>query len=391
MAHSIRALGLWAVLAACGPLTSGTYRGAPLLTLRGVLVEAEGRQITGPVRLALVWYARSTSSALSATPFGALYGEPYPQHFAAQLFSLPPSGVLEVLRQGESVAADAVLVAYRDGNGNGVLDLTTAGQPTPDAVLGSSQPTTGEGHRLVYVEGTPPDEPRGLQAGYNLVHATRGVVAFSTTIKMTMTEELALQALICASTEPCSVAARHLTLTGSLGVASGIGAADISIHDASGAVQDAALTVNGQPVPYDGTRRRYSSQQSPNNFVRTGAVNEVRVTGPGYADWEAQVTMPSLFEITTPIFDAPLTSGQPVEVRWTDSTSNAEYRVTIYNQSFQKIYEGTTRTNALITAPISFTGTANITVEARLLGGAMLPNDSFLFPYVNASVPVRFF
>ncbi len=395
------------LFASCGmPVTNGFYRGEPLVTVRGQLTVGAGRSVADPVKLTVAWFAPTTpwrpGPVLSSTAWSELYSQPYPVHFVVQAFAPPPNEALRDLSPsgGTGVGAEGVILAYQDGNSNGILDLVNAGETSPDTILGTSLGDAGSGYRLLYVDGIPMSDPPGLQTGYNLVHSSQGVAAFSTSIAIVLTGTPDLQSYLCrarapdgdtGSGDPCAVmgVAPPLKVVGSIGIPNGSSAIELSVEDEGGVISTAALTVNERAVPYDSTKQRYAVFDSANQILSPDMPNQIQVRATGYANLDLSVQLPGSFQITFPAFDALLPNGAPVTVAWNSSAKAIRYRVRIFDQSFKTLFDGQTKVLNLTTPPIVYSGNATLNVQAEI-DDVRTSEGSLVVPYVNMGRPLRF-
>jgi hypothetical protein len=143
---------LLAAVSGCEGLADGTTRGPPLITLGGKITLSPNTHVDGNLRLALAWYPGLLNDSVGAatptcdftTSLGIVsqdveYRPNFPIDYAFDVTALPPTTAQGTPggSAGINFALGAV-VAYLDGNQNGVLDRCTDGTGCPDRVLGAS-------------------------------------------------------------------------------------------------------------------------------------------------------------------------------------------------------------------------------------------------------------
>jgi hypothetical protein len=146
-----------AALPACGSLDTKTSTAPTLATIQGELVNPSAVPIDGNVRVAVVW------RNFSGTGFNVAEDVPvqasFPASFTIDLSAPPPAAAmaeddLPSDRTG-ALAANGIVVAYVDKNGNGQLDLVgDDASAYEDQILATSG---NEG--IFYLQGTQPPYP----------------------------------------------------------------------------------------------------------------------------------------------------------------------------------------------------------------------------------------
>jgi len=136
----------------CQGLADGTTAGPPLITLRGKITLAPNTPVDGNVRLALAWYpgllnepgGTPTPNCDFTTSLGIVsqdveYRPNFPIDYAFDVTAPPPKAAQAPLSAAAGISgALGAVVAYLDGNGNGVLDPCADATVCADRVLGAS-------------------------------------------------------------------------------------------------------------------------------------------------------------------------------------------------------------------------------------------------------------
>jgi hypothetical protein len=346
-------LTLGALTAACDSATNQTYEGEPLATLRGTMTARENLVINQPVRLAIAWFTNFTQTGTPSGPPRSVvtdevtYTGVFPQAFTLSLMSRPPADAITTDATGVRGAV-GVLLAYEDLNGDGELTVSGTG-PVQDRVLGSSasilvrpfDPATASQNYLVYVETLTAQAPAGATTGYNL--ATNAEVdggqtqqwtsLTSAQLSLELTGDPALNLLACSDfyarlstpsfgSGACGITTQPPTTAligaivqlgpdfGSAYVTIGGLGSDGGFEPAPGA-QDAGVTVNGQPLTWNGTTFSLFEQ---NRSALIDGANVVRVVMPDGSVWQETGVVPPAFSVVAPTTTVPL--GASFEVSW---------------------------------------------------------------------------
>jgi hypothetical protein len=360
-------------LVACGEATTGAWAGPPVLTLRGVLLEEPGRAAPQPVRVSLLWAA---GEGLAPT-MTRTFTEPWPVQFEFPVTALPPRSALVPTTDG-GLGATATLVAWVDGNGNGVLDRATAAQPSPDRIVGSARSPEGPGLVLAFFEGSLPCSPSGLQRGFNLLDLDAGVLAYSTPILVVLSSDPRLSTQLCATAAECTPEPlKELQVFGTVGFSTGMGAVDVEVKDTYGPLRNAVVQINGRAVPFTG--RRYSLLES-GTFLRLGSPDNVlSVTATGYRPLTVPVALPGLFSLISPALGGSVPRGDPLSVAWSASSGVQAYEVQLFEGDITSLYKGTTTTTSMFVPFTSSASSVLVNVSARG------PPANSIYPYVSFS------
>lgn len=352
-------LALFLAVCGCGSTVDTGYPGEPLVTLEGQMTLAPGISISGPVRLALIWYPgwafgldlgahRPDSKAVVAEDIP--YEGSFPANFRFHVYRPPPDEARSGQGEG-STFASGILIAYQDKNGNGKLDTIPATGSPVDRLLGSTVVfTESRFHYLLYtdMEFTFVDGV-DLKKGFNLVRFAglmdSATLPLSTPISLELSASPILDMMVCeplwSSEEPqvegnlCGIPglddshpdpdALQVQVTVNR---SGEGA-QVSLTLATGEdaeVLDAQVTLGGEPVPYDIELGAYSLPVSSAAPLLEGGTIELTVTWGG-KELKRTLSIPGRFDITSPVPDAVAPGGSKFEVRWTRPTGADAYNV----------------------------------------------------------------
>ncbi len=343
-----------AVLLACGcGFASGPdYRGEPLLTLRGQVSTAQGFQVDGPVRLAVIWYP---VLAGSNAPLGTSIEEVesptgFPQPFELKLYAPPDDKVLAAppgWQFGRSTIGQ--LVAYHDANRNGRLEVAGAGEPIVDRVLAVSAFVPGVGSGRIYervVAVTYLEPPLasevvrdGLKPGFNVTTTTVSTMTteISTTtavVDLELRDDPFLSMAICSDAyaqppvpNPCGLGTGQELLVNGFVTAFDNGRAEaVFFVTRDGAfVTDATITLNGTRVPWPGAGTGYGIEEAVRSVVRLGA-NQLRVDDGKGGALEARFDVPAELTLTAP---ASVRAGAPFTLAWAAVSGVLFYSVEI--------------------------------------------------------------
>ncbi len=187
---------------ACGSLPDDEGEKAPLVTLHGS-VQSQSGSLSGSVHVALVWGSGNAHALAVETPV-----QPeFPAGFSLPVKSAPPAGFITPVDDlGGIEAAFGVIVAYRDDNGNGKLDLLDeSSEEAIDHVVG-----TDKSHFLVFLKTAPALDNQELMdengampvAGFNILAQTSDGKSFtwaplSTDLMLTEDDSPDAQSLMC--------------------------------------------------------------------------------------------------------------------------------------------------------------------------------------------------
>lgn len=322
----------------------------PLITLEGELTLAPEHSVDGPVRLALAWYpgvfSEGQAQALSQPRAIVTDGEASPGSVPApyrfNVYRPPPGDALMPLPEGfQGRGAIGVLLAYGDGNANAKLDTIPSDGAPVDHVLGSSLVwTASPAFFIVYVESEQPAET-GLHKGFNLVQMagrTHAVVPSSTSIPLVLSGGPHLDLFVCEAvwigiegSAPCGLdlgtgqPTEGLSVDGSVTVYSGLLQVELAVALEGETLEDAAVTLGGESIPFDPDSGRYhASSLDPALLSRSGGA-ELHVLARGQ-ELRRGLTASGSFEIEGPY---RATSGTPFTARWTASAGAQLYNVSL--------------------------------------------------------------
>ncbi|WNG47616.1 hypothetical protein F0U60_28445 [Archangium minus] len=354
-------LSLLLTLAGCGSVVGPHHPGEPLVTIQGQMNPTADARITGPVRLAFVWYPQwlaaedtggSQGGPVDVVTEDVVYQGSFPANYSFHLYHPPPESALKPLGDGlQGKGAFGILLAYQDGNGNAKLDtIPTNGAPV-DRIIGSSllaEPTSAA-FTVIYVTTEQPAET-GLKPGFNLIQAVNSensaVVPLDTHMPLTLTQGGPFyDALVCEAgwltfmfldvcgldggiiIEPTKLAVDgHVTLDGAKA------RAELEVTLENTPLQDAAVTLAGRPLPYDVEREAYVLEEEDTTLLVPGGSFEL-VVNAGGESIRRTFQMPGDFDITSPAADEQVSASQPLELRWTASQGTDEYYVSFSSGS----------------------------------------------------------
>jgi hypothetical protein len=426
----MRRLVLFLLIVSCDERATGTqYRGAPLAVVNGRMTADRNLPVRGDVRLAVAWF---TSGAIVANAPDALntesviYEAVFPAGFSFGLYDLPKvgAGMLEG-PPGLRASAVGILMAYDDRNRNGTLDTYRPGELPVDAVLGTSLGKFGatpdpNGFLLMLV--TDAGTSTSLKRGLNLVRMTGEVVSFETQVPIHLDGALEWNLFMCEGVlnnmerfEACLASLRPPTDAGTpdggfdagtidagfdaglaISVSGSVGVVNTTVRSISLTVNvggtgrpDASVELNGVPLVYDSATSRFKlATGAPANAVVLGGDNMLQVNATNAQPLTMGFFLPGDFSVTAPAFNATLPSGAGFNVSWSDSKDAGSYRVNVYRSNpFASVFEKPLATSPLSVPAIAYQGSATLNVEASVPGGAG-PNGSFIYTYVNQSIPI---
>jgi hypothetical protein len=145
-----RIVSLLLLLTACGRQAGSDYT-KPYATVRGNIT-APTPPPPGPLHVALVWLAVHPPLGAIEIAQDVEVAPQFPAQFELDITSLPPANAVSGFVDPADAAsrgldpnmqwAQAALLVYVDGNGNGVLDMMPQGQTSPDQVIGKAEGVT---------------------------------------------------------------------------------------------------------------------------------------------------------------------------------------------------------------------------------------------------------
>jgi len=322
----------------------------PLITLEGELTLAPEHSVAGPVHLALAWYpgvfpegqAQALSQPQAIVTGGHASPGSIPAAYRFNVFRPPPGEALRPLPAGfQGRGAMGVLLAYADGNANAKLDTIPSDGAPVDHVLGSSLVwTASPTFLIVYVDSEQPAET-GLRKGFNLVQLagrTHAVVPSSTPIPLVLSGGPHLDLFVCEAVwmgiegaAPCGLelepgqSPEGLSVDGSVTVYAGLIQVELAVALEGEALEDAAVTLGGERIPFDpGSGRYHANSLDPALLSRTEGA-ELHVSARGQ-ELRRGLTASSSFEIEGPY---RATSGTPFTARWTASAGARFYNLSL--------------------------------------------------------------
>ncbi|HVE85415.1 MAG TPA: hypothetical protein VND93_21325 [Myxococcales bacterium] len=402
-----RALALVAVLAlACGPASGGNHHGPPLVTLRGQMVAGTLAATEDPVMLAIAWYPNWIGGGPSSPPRAtvtqdATFHGSFPVSFSFDLYGPPPAEALVDLAPegGSGHMSFGVLIAFEDRDGNGRLDIGTAGAPSPDRVLGVStrDPSLASPPSwfyVTYLDGQmgPANELQGyhLPQGFGLRKAYRGaggeMVPLETSISIPLTGTGAVGYYACADAftnldapwEPaCGIDPfeggyhfEDIVVVRSPGSASWIGGA----MNASGLITGAVVELNGTALSWVPEAGGYYG-------APVVGANDLRLAVPGFAAEQLSFTVPGAINLHQPIPDT-LPANSALSVSWDPVPGVGMYDLRVISLDDDHLidYQLTTGTS-ITTAPLRFFGSGQVYVTLHAVGQtAVTARSSALTP-----------
>ncbi|MGC4001571.1 MAG: hypothetical protein QM767_30570 [Anaeromyxobacter sp.] len=340
------------LLAGCGDeLVGGDYPGEPLATLGGSMVPTPETELSGPVRLAVAWYPQWLSAedpSGGAAPPTVVTEDveaqgTFPVEFRFPIYRPPPRAAQAPLGGGlDGRGSFGVLLAYQDLDGDRQLDLIPEDGAPVDRVIGSS--LLGDPRAtfaLVYVDSAQPAES-GLAPGFNLVQAldddSAAVVPLTSRTRLSLTSGGPVyDAFVCQAGWLTFLLADVCGLWGGGGGDPETLAYDgrvvldgdrleisLTVTGPSGPVTDAAVQVNGRPIPWDDLQGAYVLSEPATTLVAPGSSFLVSVTGAGVSAGQV-FTMPGEFALEAPADGATVSAADPLLVGWTASAGAGEY------------------------------------------------------------------
>lgn len=218
----------------CSSLADEGTAPPPLARIAGTLSLADGTEVPDDqLRMTLLWETEASANIsdgltsgecfatrkfLELSPQAVTLDGTFPNAFTLDITEPPPpQTLLDIEGDGShKISAQATLVVYADGDGDGVLGSRTATTPSPDRVLATSEPerwrtyvgSEPTQHEIMYF--TEPYHweqaqydvafPAGFSImRYSLVEGGSGVVPIDTPIELRVTGAPYLQDLLCES------------------------------------------------------------------------------------------------------------------------------------------------------------------------------------------------
>ena len=329
----------------------------------------------------------------------------FPVDFTFTLTGAPPAAALFDLSKtgGTGHLAYGILIAFRDGNGNGTFDANSAGTSNGDVIAGisvpdPSRPPPAHSFFVLYLDGkVAANDTWGafpmLQQGYNLMDSLRLRDQSST---LGDQHQAALNIYACqAAFQDVGWLKRACGIDPYGGTWRARGAlfstptgtdAWTAVNDADGAVTNASITLDGAPFAYDAVGESY-------NFSTTQlqGTHSMSFTVPGRGSETLSFTLPDVVTISSPSPNQSFSSGAAVPIAWAPAAGTAYYDVYFLadDGSGNWLFHTITSDKAAMTPPISFVGPAHLTVKA-LAPLAVGSQGSFLTPISQTRVNVTF-
>lgn len=319
------------VVLGCGPATNSTYRGEPVSAITGRMVLSDSAQLTGPVKLALLWYPapRAGTQPKGLVTAEVSYTGAFPQDFSFEMYGPPTAEAITA--QGIAFGA---LVAYEDLDGDGRLGFAPPGALPADRVVGSSMQVsrapTADSFMVTYSTSASTLEGIPIPAGYGIARfdATPASATIEpaavTSVALNLSGEPVLNMLICGDyfervdpREACGLTLRTAPsrVSAFLGRNSFAGAvASVSIYEGSATATNGAVALNGVPLTVPGGASRYELNDPQTMVVRLGA-NVLRIAQPPYAPFETTLWMPDPI-LTGATNGQPVKAGETLQLSW---------------------------------------------------------------------------
>jgi hypothetical protein len=346
-------LSLLLVLAGCGDGVVGPeHQGQPLATLEGQMTPTPDANITGQVRLALVWYPRWLATDDTTSGQGApravvtedvVYQGSFPVNYRFHVYRPPPEEALAPLGGGlQGKGAFGILLAYQDRNGNARLDIIPERGAPVDQVIGASLlGSTRAAFALVYVNVPQPVET-GLKPGFNIIQAVNtedsAVVPLDTALPLSLTTGGPLfDALVCEAgwltflaMDVCGldggdvIQPSPLSVDGRVALEGRRAVVELKVSSENEPRQDAVVTLSGRSIPYDAGKAAHVLSEEDTSLLTAGGSFELEVSAGG-ATLKRALRAPGAFEITAPSAGETLSASSPLVLRWTASAGANEY------------------------------------------------------------------
>jgi hypothetical protein len=363
--------------------------GGPVATLAGQLRSAPKSTVSGPVRLALAWYPSLFSEDTSLQPSRPRaivtedidYTGSFPANYRFDVQGPPPSEALSPLGGGlHGKGALGVLLAYRDGNANGLLDTIPADGTAIDHVVGASlEWSASKAYAVIYVEQAQ-EAATGLKPGFNLVELTGlaggAVVPLSTPVPLDLSGAPLLDAFICralwddsATSHPCGIELgdepqqESLRVYGSVNIGPDVATVDFSISEESAQVKDAEVTLDGHPIAFIPYQNVYRSTLDTALLAGKPSV-ELRVVTTEGQEVSRSIPLPGAFALTEPAASARVPSGASLTARWSASAGAQAYNLSLEKYDAHPLASASTSDVEQTFPAQDYTGAATLRAEA---------------------------
>ncbi len=411
----------WTAVALCvGAAVSGCGNSAPpvQLNLKGQFQGAASATLAEPLLLAMGWYpsfggtAPGAPAAAVLTQANLSFKGNFPVDFTFKLSGPPPAAALFDLSTtgGKGHLAYGVLIAFRDNNSNGAFDAMGSDGKKIDDIAGisvpdPSLPPPAHSFFVVYLDGAPAASDYysafPLQQGYNLLelHYDFGIepIPLDSNVEIPITNTAAANLFACqAAFQTQSWFKRSCGIDPYAGTYQAQGSVfatptgtqmQLFVNDADGNVANAAITLDGAPVPYDATSLSYAS----NSSTSMHGSHTLAFTVPGRTSETLAFTLPDPVLVQAPAAGQTLTSGAPVSISWASVAGTAYYDLYFYaaDGSQDWLFHTITTATSVTTPPIAYQGAARLTVKA-LAALAVGSQGSFVTPISQTSLNLTF-
>jgi hypothetical protein len=344
-----------AALLGCGDrLAGGDYPGEPLASIGGSMIPTPETEVTGPVRLALVWYPQWLAAETPTTEPTALaivtedveVQGTFPVDFRFPVYRPPPPPALAPLAEGlAGKGAFGILLAYHDRDGDRRLDpIPAAGAPVDQVIASSLLGDPQAAFALVYLDSAQP-EGTGLEPGFNLIRGVNdgsaAAVPLDTRVRLALTAGGPIyDAFVCEAgwltfllAEVCGLPGGgeeqgppgfavdgEVVLDGTrLRVA-------LTVTSLDAKHPEAVVTVNGREIPWVAERDAFVLEEDGSTLVAPGSSVFVTATVPDKSIGQS-FPMPGGFAIERPTPFETVHVAEGVTVSWTASAGATEYFV----------------------------------------------------------------
>ncbi|MBN1204336.1 MAG: hypothetical protein JXB05_05380 [Myxococcaceae bacterium] len=388
-------LSLLLALAGCGDgVVSPDHPGESLITLEGQMIPAPDANITGQVRLALVWYPQWLAANDAAAGQGAprsvvtedvIYQGSFPVNYRFHVYRPPPEEALAPLGGGlQGQGAFGILLAYHDLNGNARLDtIPESGAPVDQVIGASLLGDARSAFALIYVKTQQPAET-GLKPGFNVIQAVNteqgAVVPLTTPLPLSLTTGGPLfDALVCEAgwltfllMDVCGLDGGDVIQPSPLSVDGRVALEDrravVSLKVSSRNVprQDAVVKIAGRAILYDTEQAAHVLTEQDTALLTAGGSFELEVSAEGIT-LKRTLRMPEAFEITAPTAGEALSASSPLMLRWTSSQGANEYYVGFEATSAGGSTLANEGARSHTFDPAGASGAGTVRVEARIL------------------------
>ncbi|MFN7135870.1 MAG: hypothetical protein ACK4N5_27645, partial [Myxococcales bacterium] len=302
---------------------------------------------------------------------------------------------------GPKRAAIGMLVAYRDGNGNRVLDTIKADGVIHDEVLGGSMGFEDDsGSMIIYVDAPVPADSGLLgevKQGFNLVQ-NGAVVPLETPIPIELKQNPLNNLLICEqlfsseqfAENPCGIDPMPaLYVGGSISLEDETARIGLFVggREAGGEWVVTLDGVNIPAAPFDGSQA-YELERPNQNLLRPGGTHTLTLTRPGEQSRSFAVQLPQRFDILSPAQGATVATGRSVHASWSKSEGARLYEVQLATDDGSHFaHESVEGTSATFQVP-AISGPGHLRVSAAAMSRD--PILSGLYATVSRTVLVTF-